>query len=167
MKNPKIDLGITSIVSRFSLFLVTVSSFITIASLAQRIEFLIPIQEVAGSSPARGTSLSSNREDAALSQRRCGFEPRRGYFAHVAYCCVCCGDFSVVTFLHGLGWVWFSSLFPYLGSWSCFAPLAQLVEQETLNLRVVGSSPTGRTLCSFGMLATRFVFKACRALRLS
>ena len=100
----------------------------------------------------RGTSLSSNREDAALSQRRCGFESRRGYFSHVAYCCVCCGSFSVVT-LYGWGWVWFSSLLPYLGSWLCFAPLAQLVEQETLNLRVVGSSATGGTLCSFDMLA--------------
>ena len=100
MKNPKIDLGITSIVSRFSLFLVTVSSFITIASLAQRIEFLIPIQEVAGSSPARGTSLSSNREDAALSQRRCGFESRRGYVHAWRFVACVYGSFSVVT-LHG------------------------------------------------------------------
>lgn len=115
----------------------------------------------------RGTSLSSNREDAALSQRRCGFESRRGYVharRFVACVMVTFGSYLFCTAWAGFG---FSSLLPYSGFWSCFAPLAQLVEQRTLNPWVAGSSPAGRTLCGFGMLATHFCFEACRALGLS
>ena len=86
----------------------------TVAPLAQRIERPVPSREVTGSIPVRGTSLSSNREDAALSQRRCGFESRRGYvhaWRFVACVMVTFGSYLFCTAWAGFG---FSSLLPTL-----------------------------------------------------
>lgn len=62
----------------------------------------------------RGTSLSSNREDAALSQRRCGFESRRGYVHAWRFVACVMVTFGSYLFLHGLGWVWFFLTFALL-----------------------------------------------------
>ena len=87
-----------------------------IASLAQGKEHLVPNQNVAGSNPARGTSPWSNWLGCHfLKVDGAGSIPVGGTFMR---------DFLLRV---------------------CFALLAQLVEQRTLNPWVAGSSPAGRT----------------------